>query len=111
MIAQASNPEEQNLLTDTIGVVSGIPAINAATLCGILPAPGYKLLPTVISSILFGSILDLSIKALKTGVNNPSGGVSFNPPLFAFVNGVLKAATITTSSSFLSVIEQEFGLI
>jgi hypothetical protein len=111
IIAQASNPEEQSLFIDTIGVVSGIPAMNAAILCGISPAPDYKLFPTVISPILFGSIFDLSIKALKTGVNNPSGVVSFNPPLFAFVNGVLKAATITTSSSLLSVIEQVFGFI
>lgn len=99
IIAQASNPLEQSLFIDTIVVVSGKPARNAAILCGISPAPDCKLFPTQISSTFLGSILVLSKIALNTGTKRPSHEVSLSPPFFALVNGVLKAAQMTTSSA------------
>lgn len=49
MIAQASNPEEHNLLIAEQEVVSGYPAKNKDILLGISPAPFYKLFPVQIS--------------------------------------------------------------
>jgi hypothetical protein len=42
-------PDEHSLLTDIIGVLSGIPAISCAILKCIYPEPTIKLLPTQIS--------------------------------------------------------------
>lgn len=48
-MAQASKPDEHNLLTATHEVVSGYPAKNKEILLGISPAPTYKLFPVTIS--------------------------------------------------------------
>lgn len=49
IVAHAYKPDEQSLLIDIIGVVSGMPDINCAILKWISPAPTIKLFPTQIS--------------------------------------------------------------
>lgn len=61
MVPHVYRPDEHSLLTDMMGVESGIPAISCAILKCISPAPTIRLLPTQISCIFLGSILDLLI--------------------------------------------------
>ena len=102
MIEQASNPDEQSLLTAIIDVVSGNPAKNIAILLGISPAPGCKLFPTAMSWMSLGLTLALRATYLRTTERRYSGAVSLSPPFLPLVIGVLTAAQITTSSSDLA---------
>jgi len=101
IVAQASIPLEQNLLRAIQVVVSGNPAKNSPILDYIAPEPGCRTFPTTMSFISFGSIFVFYNKPWKTVLTIISGGVSFYKPLFALVSGVLRAATITTSSGDL----------
>ena len=62
---QAYNPEEHSLFIATIEVVSGNPAKNIAIRFVIYPDPGWRLLPTAMSSTIFGSSFALSTTPLK----------------------------------------------
>ena len=102
IIETASRPEEQNLLTEVIGTSIGISAKSYAVLKAVVPAPGINTLPTTISSINFGSMEVSFTTAFSTWASISSGLVLLRPPFLAFVKGVLKQDTITTSlSSFL----------
>lgn len=88
-MAQASKPEEHNLLMATQEVVSGYPAKNKDILLGISPAPFCKLFPVTISYTKLLSILAFSATDLKTLDNKTSQVVSLNKPLPDFYKAVL----------------------
>jgi hypothetical protein len=51
-----------------------------------------------------GSTFILSLTSFKSEYTIKSSGVSFMPPFFPFVNGVLIASVMTTSSGFFVVL-------
>jgi len=101
IVAHASKPEEQSLLTIMTEVVSGKPAKNWAILEVISPPPGCKLFPTAMSWTCLGSSFALSQAALNANESKYYGAVSLKSPFLAFCKGVLTAEQMTTSSGFL----------
>jgi hypothetical protein len=63
-----------------------------------------RTLPRQMSSTSAGSRLDLTMTCFNSLTSMPSSGVSFKPPLCAFVSGVRTASVMTMSSGFLVVL-------
>jgi hypothetical protein len=61
-------------------------------------------LPKQISSTMAGSTFILSLTSFKSEYTIKSSDVSFMPPFLPFVNGVLIAIVMTTSSGFFVVL-------
>jgi hypothetical protein len=102
MMETASKPLEHNLLLLETVTSIGKSAIIKAALAIKAPAPGMSTLPTQISSINLGSSLVLLTSDLNTWASISSGFVLLRPPTRDFVRGVLKQATMTTSSGFFT---------
>lgn len=102
----ACRPLEHCLFKALTAEVSGKPAAKAAARNSVAPPPGGRTDPTAISSTSEGSILDLSIRALKAPTRRSAAAVSLKPPLPPFVMAVRRAHVTTISSGFFSRIAE-----
>jgi hypothetical protein len=69
---------------EALTYVFGMPARSMAIRATFAPPPGGRTLPTVMSSISFGSMPDRSSVALKTARRRSSGRASLRPPFRAW---------------------------